>query len=404
MRIFAFGSSIVSSYWNGAATYYRGCYKYLARRGYDITFAEPDAYGRQEHRDNDDFSYVTSLVYQPREKDGGRDLDRLLVEAAGYDIVVKHSGIGCDDSELERRVPAECSGSAMTFIWDVDAPATIHRMRADAGDALRHATPGYDAILTYGGGPLAYRGFAEFGARAYYSMYNGLDPETHFPVSPDPTLACDVVFLGNRLPDREARVEELFLRAAELAPQASFILGGEGWGGKQMPPNVRWLGHVPTADHNRVNCSASMVLNINRASMAEFGFSPPTRVFEVAGAGTCLLCDNWPGIADCFEPEREILVVASAEDVVAALTRYDHAQRGRIGRAFHARGLADHTYAQRAAQADFAFRECRARRQGVAGPQTTAPATMADWRRVEGWRPAESGASASSAPVAGQPA
>ncbi len=397
MRIFAFGSSIVSSYWNGAATYYRGCYKYLARLGYDITFAEPDAYGRQQHRDSDDFSYVTSLVYQPRANDGGRDLDRMLAQAAGYDIVVKHSGIGCDDAELERRVPAECGlpsgrNAPMTFIWDVDAPATIHRMRADVDDALRHATPGYDAILTYGGGPLAYQGFAEFGARAYYSMYNGLDPETHFPVPPDPTLACDVVFLGNRLPDREARVEELFLKAAALAPHASFILGGEGWGDKAMPPNVRWLGHVPTADHNRVNCSASMVLNINRASMAEFGFSPPTRVFEVSGAGTCLLCDDWPGIADCFEPEKEILVVRSAEDVVAALTRYDSAARQRIGKAFHARGLADHTYAQRAAQADYAFRECLARRNGIVPAQTHAPATMADWGHVTGWRRSADGA------------
>ena len=84
-----------------------------------------------------------------------------------------------------------------------------------------------------------------------------------------------------------------------------------------MPANVRWIGHVPTGDHNRVNCSASMVMNINRSSMADFGFSPPTRVFEVAGAGTCLLCDDWPGIDDCFEPEREIIVIRSAEDVVA---------------------------------------------------------------------------------------
>ena len=403
MKIFAFGSSIVSSYWNGAATYYRGCYKYLARLGYDITFAEPDAYGRQQHRDSDDFSYVTSIVYEPAERDGGRDLARMLERATDYDIVVKHSGIGCDDAELERRVPAECSASAMTFIWDVDAPATIHRMRADARDALRHATPGYDAILTYGGGPLAYAGFAEFGAQAYYSMYNGLDPETHFPVLPDPTLACDVVFLGNRLPDREARVEELFLRAAELAPHASFVLGGEGWGDKQMPPNVRWLGHVPTADHNRVNCSASMVLNINRASMAEFGFSPPTRVFEVAGAGTCLLCDDWPGISDCFEPEREILVVRSAEDVVSALTRYELAARQGIGAAFHARGLLDHTYAQRAAQADYAFRECRLRREGKLPTQTRVLATMADWRNVQGWRRDPDGRLLEPA-MAGQPA
>lgn len=380
MKIFAFGSSIVSSYWNGAATYYRGCYKYLARLGYDITFAEPDAYGRQQHRDSDDFRYVRSLVYRP-----GVDLDSMLEMACDADIVVKHSGIGCDDAELERRVPAECSRRAMTFIWDVDAPATIHRMRADVNDALRHSTREYDAILTYGGGPKAREGFVEFGARAYYSMYNGLDPETHFPVAPDPELISDVAFLGNRLPDREARVEELFLRAAELAPDQRFLLGGEGWGDKPMPPNVRYIGHVPTAEHNRVNCSAGMVMNINRASMADFGFSPPTRVFEVAGAGACLLCDDWPGISDCFEPGSEVLVVRNAEDVARALHQHNKRDRREIGRRFHQRALRDHTYAFRAAQADFAFRECRARRRGEAGPQTYAAATMADWKNVPGF-------------------
>ena len=388
MKIFAFGSSIVSSYWNGAATYYRGCYKYLARLGYDITFAEPDAYGRQQHRDSDDFSYVHSLVYKPASVDGGEDLARMLALAQQADIVVKHSGIGCDDAELERRVPAECGPRAMTFIWDVDAPATVHRMRADPADALARACSGYDAILTYGGGPKARDGYREFGARAYYSMYNGLDPETHFPVAPDPDYVCDVAFLGNRLPDREARVEELFLRAAALAPDQSFLLGGEGWGDKLMPPNVRYIGHVPTADHNRLNCSASMVMNINRASMADFGFSPPTRVFEVSGAGTCMLCDDWPGIPDCFEPGREILVVRNAEDVASALHRYNQAARRRIGAAFHARGVQDHTYAQRAAQADYAFRECAVRRRGEIGPQTASLAIMADWAPVCGWREA----------------
>ncbi|MGI4755416.1 MAG: CgeB family protein [Janthinobacterium lividum] len=385
MKIFAFGSSIVSSYWNGAATYYRGCYKYLARLGYEITFAEPDAYGRQQHRDSDDFGYVRSLVYQPREKDGGRDLDRMLALACEADIVVKHSGIGCDDRELERRVPAECSAAAMTFIWDVDSPATIHRMQADPEDALAVAMPGYDAILSYGGGPMARDGFRDFGARAYYSMYNGLDPETHFPVEPDPSLACDLCFLGNRLPDREARVEELFLRAAALAPDQQFVLGGEGWGDKPMPANVRYIGHVPTGDHNRVNCSAGMVLNINRASMADFGFSPPTRVFEVAGAGTCMLCDDWPGMSDCFAPEQEILVVRNAEDVVAALHTHDSAARKTVGSAFHERGLRDHTYAQRAAQANFAFQDSATRRAAHAGIQTESLATMADWRLVPGF-------------------
>ena len=360
MNIFAFGSSIVSSYWNGAATYYRGCYKYLARLGHRITFAEPDAYGRQQHRDADDFSYVQSLVYQP-----GRDIDQMLDFAARADVIVKHSGIGVDDEVLERRILELQGRSAITF-WDVDAPATLARMHANPYDAFRQSMPQYDAVLTYGGGPWCREQYLAFGARAYFSMYNGLDPETHYPVPPDPTLACDVAFLGNRLPDREARVDELFLRAAELAPESRFLLGGEGWQDKSMPPNVRYLGHVPTADHNRVNCSAGMVLNINRASMALSGFSPPTRVFEVAGAGTCLLCDDWPGIDDCFEPGKEILVVREASDVVSALTQYDDAARRRIGDAFHQRALHSHTYAQRALQVEQAYRHCLAAREEAA--------------------------------------
>jgi spore maturation protein CgeB len=216
-------------------------------------------------------------------------------------------------------------------------------------------------------------------------MYNGLDPETHHPVAPDPDLLCDVAFLGNRLPDREARVEELFLRAAELAPDQRFLLGGEGWAGKPMPANVRYIGHVPTAAHNRVNCSAGMVMNINRASMADFGYSPPTRVFEVAGAGACLLCDDWPGISDCFEPVSEIIVVRTAEDVAAALHQHDAQSRRAIGERFRLRGLRDHSYAFRAAQADFAFRECLARRRGEIGPQTYSAATMSDWKHVPGF-------------------
>ena len=302
------------------------------------------------------------MYYQP-----GTGIEAMLAMAADADVVVKHSGLGVDDALLERRVLELQPQSAVVF-WDVDAPATLGRMRLDKNDPFHKDVPRYDAIVSYGGGPKARDGYLAAGARAYYNIYNGLDPETHHPVAPDPALACDVAFLGNRLPDREIRVEELFLRAAELAPDRQFLLGGEGWGDKRMPTNVRYIGHVSTDDHNRFNCSAGMVMNINRASMADFGFSPPTRVFEVSGAGTCMLCDEWPGIDDCFEPEAEILVIRNAEDVVNALKRYDGDARRSIGAAFHKRGLRDHTYEQRAAQAEAAFMDCIARK---ASAQTT---------------------------------
>jgi spore maturation protein CgeB len=352
LKIFVFGSSIVSSYWNGAATYYRGIYKYLSRRGHQITFAEPDAYGRQQHRDAGDYSYLKSIIYQP-----GVDVERMLAMASGADVVIKHSGIGVDDELLDLGV-LRCQRKSAVIYWDVDAPATIARMKSDPDDAFCQAVPRYDSIFTYGGGPMVRDHYLDFGARGYRSIYNGLDPETHYPVPPDPSVVCDLVFLGNRLPDSEARVDELFLDAARLAPRYSFLLGGEGWGDKALPPNVRWIGHVPTTDHNRINSSARMVLNINRASMASFGFSPPTRVFEVAGAGGCLLCDDWPGIEECFEPGKELLIVKEARDVVSALSELDAEQSRRVGDAILERARRDHTYAQRAVLVEEALIHC----------------------------------------------
>ena len=67
MKIAFYGSSLLSSYWNGAATYYRGILGELARRGYQITFYEPDAFDRQQHRDIDPPDWCRSVVYPATE-------------------------------------------------------------------------------------------------------------------------------------------------------------------------------------------------------------------------------------------------------------------------------------------------------------------------------------------------
>lgn len=363
MKIFAFGSSIVSSYWNGAATYYRGCYKYLSQLGHSITFAEPDAYGRQQHHDKEDLSFITSVVYKP-----GVEVSAMLECAADADVVIKHSGIGVDDGTLEHRL-LELQKRSIVIFWDVDAPATLARIENGLEEALRTSLARYDAVITYGGGPACRDRYMNLGARLYFSIYNGLDPETHFPVQPDPSLASDLTFLGNRLPDREARVEELFLTAAQLVPKLRFLLGGEGWAGKRLPDNVRYVGHVSTSVHNQMNCSAGMVININRESMAKIGFSPPTRIFEVAGAGACLLCDDWPGLDECFQAPSEVLIVKCAKDVAAALTDNDKLSRKEKGQALRTRALRDHTYERRARQLEEALLCCLARRMSDRAPE-----------------------------------
>src|SRR3954452_11762121 len=98
LNIAFFGSSLVSAYWNGAATYYRGLIRALADRGHRVTFYEPDAYDRQKNRDMADPDGARVVVSSA---DGTDAVHRCLDEAHGADVVVKASGVGVFDQLLE---------------------------------------------------------------------------------------------------------------------------------------------------------------------------------------------------------------------------------------------------------------------------------------------------------------
>src|SRR4051812_8580240 len=312
LEIAFFGSSLVSAYWNGAATYYRGILGAMAARGHRITFYEPDAYDRQRHRDIPDPSWAKVVVYPGDQEQAAREA---LARAAGSDLVVKASGVGVFDELLEEEVLGLRGGRTRVAFWDVDAPATLERVAARPDDPFRRLVPAYDIVFTYGGGPPVVSGYEALGARRCIPIYNAVDPATHHPAPPDPRFAGELGLLANRLPDREARVDEFFFAAATQLPDRRFVLGGSGWDGKPMPPNVRYVGHVYTADHNAFNASVRAVLNVNRESMARFGHSPATRVFEAAGAAACLISDAFTGVEQFLEPGKENLIASSGAEV-----------------------------------------------------------------------------------------
>lgn len=344
MNIAFYGSSLLSSYWNGAATYYRGILRALAERGHRITFYEPDAFDRQAHRDIDPPEWVRSVVY-PATPEG---LASVLAEAAQADVVIKANGVGVYDRELLEGVLRHARPEALTIFWDVDAAATLDEMRADAGHPVRQALGRLDLVFTYGGGPPVVEAYRGFGARECVPIYNALDLTTHFPARPDPRFAGDLAFLANRLPDREARVEEFFLKPASALPDRRFVIGGSGWADKAMPANVEAIGHVGTASHNAFNSTPLAVLNVARDSMAAVGFSPATRVFEAAGAAACLITDAWEGIPMFLEPDREVLVARDGQDVAEHLAQLTPERARAIGAAALERVRHEHTYELRA--------------------------------------------------------
>lgn len=359
MKIAFYGSSLLSSYWNGAATYYRGLLSDLARRGYEVTFYEPDAFDRQRHRDIEPPQWARVVVF-PAEPDAAA---AVAAEAARADVVVKASGVGVFDDLLLERSMASAHKDAIRIFWDVDAPATLAEISGSPDHALRQTLPQLDFVFTYGGGDPVVEAYEALGARCCVPIYNALDPETHHPVPADPRFAADLAFLGNRLPDREARVEAFFLDPARRLPDRSFLIGGNGWETKAMPANIRHLGHVYTREHNAFNVTPLAVLNIARDSMAAVGFSPATRVFEACGAGACLITDAWVGLDLFLKEGEEVLVARDGQDVADHLATLTIDKARAIGAAARHRILKDHTYSRRGAEVDRILKHASLRRR-----------------------------------------
>jgi spore maturation protein CgeB len=349
MKIVFFGSSLLSAYWNGAATYYRGILSALHRRGHEITFYEPDAWDRQKHRDIEAPTYARTIIYPV--DDEASVLATLRNAVRDADLLVKASGIGVFDELLEEAVLKFRLPRTVVAFWDVDAAATLERVGRNAADPFRLLIPKYDVVFTYGGGEPVVLGYKKLGATKCFPIYNALDPSTHHPAAPVDKFAAALGFLGNRLPDREERVREFFFTPARLQPDMRFILGGSGWqDAVAAHSNVEYLGHVYTTDHNAFNSTPLAVLNVCRDSMARCGFSPPTRFFEAAGAGSCLITDAWEGIENFLEPGKECLVANNGVEVAEHLRNLSRGRSAQIGQAAMKRILSAHTYDHRAAE------------------------------------------------------
>lgn len=181
MKIAFWGSSLVSAYWNGAATYYRGILRALARRGHSVTFFEPDAYDRQKHRDIPDPEWARIVVYDAGD---AKEITGHLRWSETCDVVVKASGVGVLDEELEARVSG-LSAPVCKVFWDVDAPTTLERIASNPLDPFHNALTQFDVVLTYGGGKRVTDEYVQRGAKECHAIYNALDPDVHHPVPPE---------------------------------------------------------------------------------------------------------------------------------------------------------------------------------------------------------------------------
>jgi spore maturation protein CgeB len=174
-------------------------------------------------------------------------------------------------------------------------------------------------------------------------LYGWVDPAMHRPAAPSAEFRSELSYLGTFAADRQAALEELFVRPAQLKPESRFVIGGA-----QYPDSFPWsrniffVRHLPPWLHSSFYCSGRATLNVTRRAMAAYGYCPSGRLFEAAACGTPILTDSWAGLDAFFRPGIEILVVTSGEETLAALSLSDEELK-RVGEAGRAMAMERHT-------------------------------------------------------------
>jgi hypothetical protein len=233
--------------------------------------------------------------------------------------------------------------------YDGDVPTSLPEYGGfDTGFNFYHgADPSeYDCVLSNSEGGLAR--LLELGARRAEAIFWAADPEFFAPQAVE--KETDVFFYGYGDKFRREWTEAMIGEPSRLAPELDFALGGRDFRGDVG--RARLVGDVPFNTFARAISAARVNLNITRGPHATVPVSSTARPFELASCEAAIVSNPHAGIERWFEPGRELVVVESAEEAVAAYRALveDRAQAEEMGRRARERVLDEHTYARRARQ------------------------------------------------------
>jgi spore maturation protein CgeB len=369
MKIVICGLAITSSWGNGHATTFRALTKALHERGHKVIFFEKDLYWYADNRDLPHPKFCDVRIF----RDWKKAVPEIKRELADADVAMVGSyfpdGIAAIDLMLESRVP-------VTTFYDIDTPITVAQLRSEGGTPYlrRDQIPGIDLYFSFTGGPLLTELERVFNAKRALPLYCSFDERLYRRREIGKRYRCDLSYMGTYAPDRQPKINELFVKVAEQEPGRSFILAGPQYPKSiRWPKNVRRIEHLNPRWHPHLYSSSRFVLNVTRRDMVACGYSPSVRLFEAAACGATMVSDNWPGLEAFFRPGSEILLPTSAADVRTYLHDLNDASIRRIGDAAQSRVLEAHTSHHRALEFEEAVRSAatRSRRPPVDGTVET---------------------------------
>ena len=344
MKLVIFGLSVSSSWGNGHATLWRGLCSALARRSHRVVFLERDVPYYASTRDLFELPGGELILY--------RDWNEVLPTARRHvsDSDVAMVTSYCPDAIAATALTLD-SAPRLRVFYDLDTPITLQSLELGDLDYLRaDQIPGFDLYLSFTGGKILDVLCRRWKAQQVGALFGCVDPNVHTRVAPRADFTSVLSYMGTYAPDRQRKLETLFLEPARRLPKSPCVLAGSLYPREWVwPANVCHIEHVPPEGHSALYSSSRLTLNITRDGMARYGYCPSGRFFEAAACATPLVTDWWYGLDTFFTPGEELFVAAESADVVEALTSSDRELRIMAGRA-RERTLAEHTGDHRAAQ------------------------------------------------------
>lgn len=341
LDILFIGLSITSAWGNTHAATYRGLVQELSRLGHRTLFLEREDTHYARYRDLPRSRYADIEFYA--DVDVLRSQFRDAVRSADVVIVGSALAEGADIAEWVVR-----TADGLKVFYDFNTPRTLRQLSEGRCTYLRaDLIPHFDIYLSNAGGQVLTQLQDRWGAQRALPLFPSIDPFTYYRTDTDKKY--DLGYLASYSPRRQARVDEFLFKPARLTPNRPFVLAGPNYPeALERPRNLDWLPFVPPDRHLDFYNQMRATLNLALYEGQEAVHVPSRRLFEAAACGVLLLTDDWPGLAELFEPGYEVLTVSSGDDVLDIIYGLAVAEREAIIERARARVLHAHTAARRA--------------------------------------------------------
>lgn len=338
------GLSITSSWGNGHATTYRSLLRGLAQLGHSVHFLERNLPWYAENRDLPAPPYCKVGLYDDLESLKEKYRETML-EA---DLVVIGSYVP-QGAELAQWILELRDRRKLTAFYDIDTPVTLQQLRDRKCEYLRaDQVSQFPIYLSFSGGAALKVLREEFGSPHAIAFYCSVDPSQYSQAVA--TKRWNLGYLGTFSPDRQSALEALLLDTASKWGAGNFVVAGPGYQTDSWSSNVTYFPHLSPEHHRYFYHAQSATLNLTRHAMLELGHSPSVRLFEAGACGTAILSDAWEGISEFFEPDEEILLVSSGNEVKRILRDVSPNDLAAIGSRAAERVRCQHTSVHRAQQ------------------------------------------------------